>query len=59
VANNYPGKNDREDALLLAEMIVRAVANDVTPPLVTPARATLLAATLSWIVEKHGRAILD
>jgi len=49
-----PTKTEREDALLLANMILDAMARGLPPPLVTEDRAWLLAATLRFLVSKRG-----
>lgn len=54
---NFPTKTEREDAVLLANMIIDATARGQDPPIVTNDRAWLLAATLRYIISKRGGSV--
>lgn len=43
-------KTDRDEALVLAKMIVKADASEQLPPLVNKERALLLSKALVWAV---------
>jgi len=59
MAAGMPTKAEREDAVLLANMILVAVSNGEPPPIVTDNRLWLLAATLRYITKKLGHTCLD
>ena len=59
MAAGMPTKSEREDALLLANMILVAVSNGEPPPIVTDNRLWLLAATLRYVAKKAGPTCID
>ena len=54
-----PTKGQREDAVVLAKMIIEAYAQDKEQPGITPERVWLLAATLRYIIRRHGLRVID
>ena len=59
MAAGDPTKAEREDASLLAHMVLAALARGVAPPIVTDDRLWLICATMRYIIKNSGTRVLD